>query len=288
MASDSLPPVRSLVPADLERCCEMSMQANWNQTARDWEYLFTHALTYGVDLPERGLVGTTVAWPISPCHAWINMVLVDEDCRGQGLAKTMFEACLGDLKAKGIVSFLDATEMGARVYRKFGFKESVELVRLKGNAAQLREAPSAKRGISGGTSDDLDAMTRLDEEVLGGNRGSFLQRLLTEAPALSYCHRDEGGLLDGFVVARHGRVATQIGPVIASKLDDAQALILAAAESIEGTVYLDVPVVATKLKDWLSDRRFEVERSFLRMGLEGEELATDWSRYYAIAGPDYG
>jgi len=288
VASDPFPPIRSLGPADLERCCEMSTQANWNQTARDWEYLFEHALTYGVDLPDRGLMGTAVAWPISPRRAWINMVLVDEDCRGQGLAKAMFEACLSDLKAKGIIAFLDATEMGARVYRKFGFKESNELVRLKGNAAQLQEAQSAKGAISGGTSDDLEAMTRLDEEVLGGNRGSFLQRLLTEAPALSFCHRDESNEPDGFALGRHGRAATQIGPVIASELADAQALILTAAESIDGTVYLDVPIVATELKEWLLARGFEIERSFLRMGLDGGEIATDWSRYYAIAGPDYG
>lgn len=287
MASDPSPLVRSLGPTDLERCCAMSTQANWNQTARDWEYLFENAFTYGVELPERGLVGTTVAWPISSRHAWINMVLVDEACRGQGLAKAMFERCLSDLESKGVVSFLDATEMGARVYRKFGFKESGEFVRMKGTAAQLREVLAMSDVAAAGAKADLGAMAQLDEQVLGGNRESFVRRLMREAPVLSFCHRDGTHRIDGFALGRPGRVATQIGPVVATNLADAQALILATANASEGAVYIDVPVVARELTAWLSHRGFEIERSFLRMGLDGAELPTDWSRYFAIAGPDF-
>jgi hypothetical protein len=75
--------------------------------------------------------------------------------------------------------------------------------------------------------------------------------------------------------------------VVATNLADAQALILATANASEGAVYIDVPVVARELTAWLSHRGFEIERSFLRMGLDGAELPTDWSRYFAIAGPDF-
>jgi len=30
------------------------------------------------------------------------------------------------------------------------------------------------------------------------------------------------------------------------------------------------------------------QRVFLRMGIDGTALATEWSRYYAISGPDLG
>lgn len=265
----------------------MSTQANWNQTARDWEYLFENAFTYGVELPELGLVGTTVAWPISSRHAWINMVLVDEVCRGQGLAKAMFERCLSDLESKGMVSFLDATEMGARVYRKFGFKESGEFVRMKGTAEQLREISAMSDVVAADAKENLGEMAQLDEQVLGGNRESFVRRLTRDAPALSFCHRDGTNKINGFALGRRGRVATQIGPVVASSLSDAQALISATANAIEGEVYIDVPVVARELTAWLSRRGFDIERSFLRMGLDGAELPTDWSRYFVIAGPDF-
>ncbi|GAB5559154.1 MAG: GNAT family N-acetyltransferase [Synoicihabitans sp.] len=288
MASETSPLIRSLGPADLERCCAISAQAHWNQTSSDWNFLFENACTYGVEISDRGLVGTTVAWPISAEHAWINMVLVDEVCRGRGLAKAMFERCLDDLKSKGVTSFLDATAMGARVYRKFGFEASAEFVRLKGSAAQLRESSEVAGVTSADVKSDLAEIAQWDKQVLGGDRESFVRRLMCEAPALSYCHRDKNHRLDGFALGRRGRVATQIGPVVALDLADAQALISATANAIDGAVYIDVPVVARGLADWLSERGFEVERRFLRMGLDGAELATDWSRYFAIAGPDYG
>jgi hypothetical protein len=92
----------------------------------------------------------------------------------------------------------------------------------------------------------------------------------------------------GFLLARPGRLATQIGPIVAANDDAAAALLDAALGRISGPVFLDVidgrPLVTRRLRQ----RGFIVQRPFLRMSLKRRLPFGDPARLFAVAGPEFG
>jgi len=287
---DASPPaqsrrIRALRADDLKRGLELSTEAGWNQTEADWQWLLENCRGYGVELPGFGLVGTTMAWEPEPEESWINMVLVTEPCRGRGLARDLMQACLRDIRQEGRRALLDASDLGEPVYRKLGFSGSERIVRLMldkhvaSSAAPMPELKAMKAG-------DLDRVVALDRAVAGINRAALLRHLHARHPGAAWWLADEAGNMVGFSTGRDGRMAYQIGPIIAPDRAAAKHLLLRALELTPGPVILDVP---ERHVDWLAELRamgFEAGRSFIRMGLDDARWATDWSRYYAIVGPD--
>jgi hypothetical protein len=133
---------------------------------------------------------------------------------------------------------------------------------------------------------DLDAVGVLDEAVFGLDRRELLENFLSRCPRLAWVH-ESAGAITGFVTARDGRNATQLGPVVAADCAVAGRLLRRALAEVAGPVILDVPAGDDVWLKEVNALGFEVQRGFMRMTRHGEELATDWSRYFAISGPDF-
>ena len=89
-------------------------------------------------------------------------------------------------------------------------------------------------------------------------------------------------------LGRPGRLATQLGPVVADDAAVATLLMRHAVEKITGLVYVDVPDAQTTFKQMLIDAGFTRQRRFIRM-VKGDLPALDQAaQIYAIAGPDLG
>ena len=54
--------IRALQPTDLNRCLELSAEANWNQNEADWRFLLGNCRGYGFENEEGILLGTTMVW----------------------------------------------------------------------------------------------------------------------------------------------------------------------------------------------------------------------------------
>jgi len=94
-------------------------------------------------------------------------------------------------------------------------------------------------------------------------------------------------LRGGFALARRGRIAAQIGPIVADGEAQAIALLDAALRDLHGPVFLDVPDRWRSIAQWLAGRGFGVQRPFLRMS-RGRGGTGDASRLFVIAGPEFG
>jgi hypothetical protein len=92
----------------------------------------------------------------------------------------------------------------------------------------------------------------------------------------------------GFVLARPGRIATQIGPVVAANEDVAADLLDAALGRISGPVFLDLIDGREILARRLRQDGFTVQRPFLRMGLKRRVPFGDAARLFVVAGPEFG
>jgi hypothetical protein len=90
------------------------------------------------------------------------------------------------------------------------------------------------------------------------------------------------------VLARPGRLATQIGPLVANDEAAAIALLQAALARIDGPVFLDVPDRWTGIAAELQRRGFTIQRGFRRMVLGRDAGFGDPGRSFVIAGPEFG
>ncbi len=207
---------------------------------------------------------------------------------------------------------LDATPAGAAVYRRSGFVPGFEIDRWE------RPAPSAATSVSTGTSPsamppsalrpsaiaanapsasapqpaglaDLDALLALDRAATGLDRRFLLSSFLSR-PETQAWRADDGR---GFVIARAGRRATQIGPLVAGDAAQAAALLdtaIAAVTAGDGgrAIFLDLPRAHRPLADRLERQGFVRQRPFVRMSLGATEAPRLGAGMFVLAGPEFG
>jgi len=310
-------PARLVEPTrdDLAGLLALSTAAHWNQRTDDWTWMLAHGRTRAIRENDTLVASALVLpWPASRPEAaprpqaasrlaaaslaWISMVLVLPEHRGKGHARRLLEESLAWLKEPAqqhLLPVLDATPAGRPVYLKLGFADQWGFTRWEHRSHQREHSPSLTDGVV-----ELAAMSPaqrhtlgfydLDLAAFGADRGSLLDDLIRRAPdlALALCKHMTA---QGFVLARPGRVATQIGPLVAS--DTASALVLTdqALARVDGAVFVDVPDSRRDFADGLAARGFVPQRPFTRMALAspgGEALPADPGTLFAVAGPELG
>ena len=291
VASDGRAALRldRLSPGDTDAGLALSDAAGWNQTGDDWALFIRHGHAIGFrEVGANRLVATAAALPYGASAGWISMVLVTDAWRHRGLASTLMDACIAHLRGANIVPVLDATPAGAAVYRRIGFAAGFEIDRWECKApspgSSTNEAPALR---SAGMA-DLDAIAALDRASTGLDRRFLLESLLSRPGTRAWLGADGGG----FVIARAGRRATQLGPLVAR--DDGAAIVLLAAAvgaaraSSERSVFLDLPRGRVAIAAWLEAQGFVRQRPFVRMSLGAAQRPVLGAGSVLLAGPEFG
>jgi GNAT superfamily N-acetyltransferase len=278
-----------LTPAHAPAALALSTRIGWNQARPDWDYMLAAGEGAGLLAPDGTLVASAMALPYG-AFAWICMVLVDPDYRRRGLATRLMDVIVARQEAAGRVPGLDATPDGREVYRRIGFEEHYRSDRYRAERVDLEAADASD--LPGVTirplkDDDLPALTAMDRGVFGGDRGKLLAHLLRRVPGAPH-GAWRGGEPAGYVFAREGREAHQIGPLVAEAPYIAIALAHAALGAIAGPVYLDAPDAQGAFVSWLKARGFAQQRPFFRMYRGRARGFDDPARIFAIAGPELG
>lgn len=281
MASTDTPVVvetlGALTPAVQAELDTLVSQSGWNQTAQDWA-IFAHEGTVCVVRDAQGrIVASGAVLPHGDQVAWISMILVAPELRGRGLGSAVFSHCLALLKASGRTAYLDATPDGERIYSKLGFSPVYRLTRWQ-RAGLTGAAPAAHQTLLPGA----ESLADLDAQALGAPRHGLLANFLARPDAA--CVRST----QGFALIRRGRIAHQIGPLLASDESSAAALLLDAAQGLAGPVFVDVPDERALLKQQLEGAGFTPQRGFTRMVLGDQPLRGQSHFIHAIAGPEFG
>lgn len=282
MASFDAAQLRPLAERHIADCLALSAEAGWNQTAADWALFLRHGIVFGLPAARGGTVATGAVLPYPDDFAWISMVLVTEKRRRERIGTRVLQMCCTEIAQRGLVPVLDATPAGERVYRLLGFEGIFKIARWQGVVAERSAEPPA--GVAAMTGSDIATVAQIDAAVFGADRAFLLESLFERLPQLAFVTEDGGG----FLLARPGRLATQIGPVVAANDDAAVALLDAALARISGPVFLDVvdgqPLVTRRLRQ----RGFIVQRPFLRMGLKRRLPFGDPAHLFVVAGPEFG
>ena len=273
-----------LTRSRLGECLNLSIEAGWNQTARDWEFIFGKGEVFGLLGAER-VIACAAILPYRPRFAWICMMLVTAAERRKGHARALIGSCLARLEALSLVPGLDATPEGREVYRRLGFKEIYSVTRWArpaGQGAVLR----CRRGIEPLGQSFFPAATAYDEQRFGATRADLLVSLYSRAPRLAHI-ASEAGTVQGFVLGREGRLATQIGPLVADDITTASELLGTALSRVPGPCIVDAVDHHREFSRALEGLGFERKRSFSRMLFARNRPVDDPNTVLAIAGPEF-
>jgi hypothetical protein len=280
MESIDVQKFRPLAEDHITECMALSAEAGWNQTPEDWTLFFRHGLVLG--FPSRsGMVASGAILPYPDDFAWISMVLVTAPQRHQRIGTSMLEACCVEVARRGLVAVLDATPAGERIYRPLGFEGLFAFSRWQGFTHGRANPPAGIRAMAAG---DIPTVVAIDAAAFGAQRKFLVESLFRRHPQLAFVTQDR----TGFVLGRPGRLATQIGPIVAANEVAAAALLDAVLGCVNGPVFLDLVDRWEILMRHLRLRGFTVQRPFLRMALNCRVPFGDPAQLFIVAGPEFG
>ncbi len=251
--------LRTLTLADVPHALALSTAVGWNQTTADWQLAIKMNPEGCFAMECDGIVvATTTTIRYGHELAWVGMVLTHPEYRGRGFARALMQRALDHLAGVATIK-LDATEMGAPLYRQLGFVDECAIERW------IRQAQvTAMVAV-----DEYRPNLALDKEGFGADRGA----LLTELAKI-----EAGSLGDAFAMGRGNR----FGPCVSRSKEGAEALArwFLSRHPNEAIIWdLFEPGLAQSLG-------FERYRTLTRM--TGGKLREDNSLVYAGAGFEFG
>jgi GNAT superfamily N-acetyltransferase len=277
-----------LRPADAEGALPLSAEAGWNQTAADWAFMLREGRGIGVRDGAGRWVGSALALPLGARLSWISMVLVARDARRRGIGTRLLRRAVDSVCDEGRVAGLDATELGRPVYLPLGFRDLYTISRLRLDAPAPSEPAPAGCTIRPLVAADLPGIVAFDRPRSGMQRSDVLAYLRQQAAEAAFVAEAEAGIA-GYALGRPGRIAFQIGPVLADREDVAIALVNQALARLDGPAMIDVPDAHADLRASLDRAGAVRERGFTRMTLGPPPPGlAEPSRIFALAGPELG
>jgi GNAT superfamily N-acetyltransferase len=278
--------VVALEERHLPGCLALSRSANWNQNEADWRLMLGFGRGWGITAADGTLAASTLALPYGLHFAWLAMVLVLPEHRRQGYASRLLRVALAEMQAQKRVSLLDATPAGHEVYIQEGFRDFWGFRRFSSaGVTNLNSAMSNCRNLQ---AEHWPQVLALDQAAFGASREVVLRNLAARQPKAALV-AERNGKIGGFALAREGREATQIGPLVARDEATARALFAAALGTVCGPVYADIADHAAPLQAWALERGFTIQRPFTRMAHGPEGYAPgDASLVFCPAGPELG
>ncbi len=290
-STESAPAIRPLTAADLDAAVGLSASAHWNQNRNDWRAMLHLGQGWGIDgVDDDGhevLAASVIVLPYGAHFAWTSMVLVLPAFRRRGYAQQLLRFALAYLASQGRAAILDATPAGHAVYVQEGLADTWGFARYRreaGAALPARPVGPATRLL---TDEDWPAIEALDTPAFGASRVPLLRSLAQRWPQAARVAEGDG-VLRGYVLARDGREAGQIGPLLADDDTVAAALLSDALKATRGTLYVDLLDRRRALLPWLQEAGFAFQRPFTRMVYGTDAAPGDLANIVLAAGPELG
>lgn len=226
---------------DIHYALSLINNEGWNYTSEEIERMLNldpgGSFLYGGKPPQA--VVTCVTYGRTGV---IGHLVVSQSARGQKIGRVMLEKALDYCDNQGADSvLLYATDEGARLYEKFGFRT---LRRTHCTFANIIEnAPSPNASICELVRpDDTDEILEIDSRLFGDDRTKLMRMLLSEFPRHSF-KIERGGKIVGFALGRTTSLGFDFGPwvCLTGNIEDAESLFNATMSSFgSGTVFLGI------------------------------------------------
>jgi GNAT superfamily N-acetyltransferase len=284
---------RALRPADIPGAFNLSRIAGWNQTEADWlGYLAFDPAGCLAAVIDGQLAGTATSIRFGEGIGWIGMILVHPAHRRLGIGSALLKRTIQYLRDLGTMSIrLDATATGRKVYLPLGFRDEYDVMRFEGSAPGVQSGPvpaAPPTGAGQMNRGDLAQIVKLDTQAFGADRASVLTALGGRDPGLCFVVRNSEGIL-GYLIAREGREAIQLGPFVALSSSVADQLLAALFRAAPGRrIFVDVPVPNQEARELIAAKGFTPQRQFTRMILGESGPADHIGLVFGTSGAEKG
>ncbi len=280
--------LRSTHYNDIEVVMHLKNEEGWNQTEKDWGLLIKNPHnTCLVAEYQQKVIGTATAINYSNEGAWIGMVMVDRNYRGQGVSKLLLADLMKKLEQCKSIK-LDATPAGLPVYKKMGFVNEYSICRFTNSS--LKNFSTGKYEISPEPvqTKDIPEIVKFDKFIFGVERTSLINFLIENYPDKAWLLK-RNNQIAGYALGRDGTRFNQIGPVSALTTNDAKILIAEALKNLsDKPVVMDIIEDKKNLSDWLNSIGFINKRPFVRMYYKDNPYPGILNIQYLICGPEFG
>jgi GNAT superfamily N-acetyltransferase len=229
-----------LTQADGVALQDLAKSVGWTFTSGQVNMFISPVGTvFGHRLEDR-LVSSAGIYIYGSALASLGIVIVRPDFQRRGLGKSVVERCLREAEHNGVPVVLVATEQGAPLYTSLGFQAigSIHRLELRGSVHAVPLSKSLEfHPVKEDNSSDLIA---IDELVFGARRVE-LYRVLFANIECGFVTRNSQSAIEGFALAMRRNDVLVVGPLIASTLDVALALVSKFTANWTGPVRIDVP-----------------------------------------------
>jgi GNAT superfamily N-acetyltransferase len=284
--------LRLMTIDDIPKAMRLKDLAGWNQTAADWQR-FLSADPEGCFVAEREgrVVGTSTTIVYEGRFAWIGMVLVEQQFRGQGIGTALLERAIQYLDSRNNPCIkLDATPQGRILYEKLGFVSEYDIERWMLKREPERDCRTGILPVDGGPGivTAIEEVLRLDREIFGADRSGLLRPLTETAPDFTLVSRRGVGI-EGYAFGRRGSLADHFGPWMA-RTEDVAATLLDKFLTRSGRelVFVDCMLENPWALSLVQARGFEFSRPLTRMFRGKNSYPGHPELLCAALGPEFG
>lgn len=264
--------LRKCTQDDIKELQELSESVNWNQLPADWNNFIELGGVWSMIHLNR-IVGTAAWIPRNKSTVWIGLVITKPEWRGCSIATQLMKKVIEESSSYESC-LLDASAMGAPVYRKLGFKDMYIVSRMALSGVTPQSVLSWRQM----SEDDVKKLSADDP---------LLPQLFKNAPELCRV-AEENGNISAWFMGRYGLKSVHIGPVYAKDTAAALDAVYEAKAAAKGcAVTMDVMEYQKEFVSQLVQNGAELKRDFLRMYL-GKYTYAENSEMFAAAGPEYG
>ena len=237
-------PLVQFTSADAPLLLELSESIGWPHEIGDWQTTLAASQVFGHRDADGKIVSSASIYQFGPTLSALAVVLVREDFRRHGLARSAVLKCLDQVP--GVPQMLVATPFGEPLYESLGFKIAEQIVRLI--AAQGTSLP-VTGAIRPMTDADLPRVLDLDRAIYQADRSRWKQTeggvMLADGSGYAWKIPQRGGLV--------------LGPVVATTPQDAASLVAHLTADFPGRIKIEVPERHTELMTMLTSAGFVVD-----------------------------
>lgn len=157
--------------------------------------------------------------------AYVALMAVDPALQRRGIGIALMDALTAWADQRSLCLELDASDMGAPLYERYGFRDDLETHIYRNETPGSVESPARRYHP-----DDLDALLACDRAAFGADRGEVLERFFNDPTKTTFVD-EVAGEIRGFAGSQ---TASVIGPIVASNALSAARLFATAHAAMGG------------------------------------------------------
>lgn len=246
---------------DLDFAADQTAREGWASGTRDFELYLDHDPDGCFVAREEGRRVGMVTTTRYPSSGWIGNLIVAPEFRSRGVGRALMVHGIAHLEAAGVETIrLDGDPPGIPLYLSLGFVDEWQSLRFRWSGA----AGDLSGQVERLEREDLARVSAFDRRFFGDDRSRLLGLFLGKSHRVYKIEGEDE--IRGYLMATRSDLGLRIGPCVATDVEAARPLFLAAQASAgEEQITVGVPEPNDQARTLLAELGFDPTAPCRRM-----------------------